>query len=118
MKKNLLIITCLLQVLIVFPSVGQKSNYYQKIFSIRDGLPNNDVRWITQDKSGKFPSCQNVNIFTEKQFFRYKFSFRYIFLKNRLLLPGPINLIHMIFAGWIYNHNKSDFQANCKFQLH
>jgi ligand-binding sensor domain-containing protein len=31
---------------------GQQNNYYFKSYSIRDGLPNNHVRWITQDKDG------------------------------------------------------------------
>lgn len=31
---------------------GQQDNYYFNSYSIRDGLPNNHVRWITQDKDG------------------------------------------------------------------
>jgi ligand-binding sensor domain-containing protein len=52
MTKKLLIFGFLLQLLITFPSAGQKNNYYQKIFTIRDGLPINNVEFITQDQSG------------------------------------------------------------------
>jgi ligand-binding sensor domain-containing protein len=38
--------------LLATAGLGQKSNYYQKIFSIRDGLPNNHVQCIAQDKTG------------------------------------------------------------------
>jgi ligand-binding sensor domain-containing protein len=30
----------------------QEYNYYRKTYTIQDGLPNNDIKWITQDNSG------------------------------------------------------------------
>ena len=52
MEKRFLIIGLLLQLIVAFPSAGQKNNYYRKTFTIRDGLPNDNVKWITQDQSG------------------------------------------------------------------
>jgi ligand-binding sensor domain-containing protein len=43
---------CILFLLFANTGNGQQDNYYFKSYSIRDGLPNNHVRWITQDKDG------------------------------------------------------------------
>ncbi|HNQ82183.1 MAG TPA: histidine kinase [Bacteroidales bacterium] len=39
-------------ILINLACFGQLDNYYLKSYSVSDGLPNNHVRWITQDRDG------------------------------------------------------------------
>lgn len=39
-------------ILISLACYSQFDNYYLKSYSVSDGLPNNHVRWITQDKDG------------------------------------------------------------------
>lgn len=55
--KLLIMITLMASLCLPHPALAQDANYFRKTYTIDDGLPNDHVRWITQDSSGFLWIC-------------------------------------------------------------